>query len=195
MKTLCHIVLIVFFLHDLWVALAIMPNMTSLFAWQVLFFPWAWLGARFKCLCFSSVRAVNNYYFIYRFLTWGLLNTRGLDYLGIAGLSIVLMVVSFLEVLLGKGIYVPMNCYLWRSYWGWLSHVSNFSSKFFTQDYSSILGGRTKDCEEGFEAPKGKGKASNQELDEWLIMWKDLLVLWDVLEWNFDLDLIEDLWN
>lgn len=45
-------------------------------------------------------------------------------------------------------------------------------SSFSLQDHSSIPCGRAKDCEEGFEDPKGQGKGCLQELNEWMIIRK-----------------------
>jgi len=53
-------------------------------------------------------------------LTWDLVNTRGLDYQGIAGLWIVPMVESCLEVLLGRelsGLSWWRSKRLWRRFW------------------------------------------------------------------------------
>lgn len=102
-----------------------------------------------------------------RFLTWDLLNTRGLDCLDAGGLWTVPTVECCRAVLSGKGNSISFPTYTTHNVTPYPFLNKNFAVfsinstlHCFLQDHQSLFGWRAKDCEESFEDPEGKGKAS-----------------------------------
>lgn len=106
-------------------------------------------------------------FLIYRFLTWGQLNTKGPGYQGTGGRLTVLMVVCYLLVLCARGLWIlfPLSMWNLQSVSILPTFLTFYHRHFLLQDHPSFLGWRAKNCEEGSQDSKDQRKASRKELN------------------------------